>query len=99
MMQGQGGNRGLPEDMWFAEGQQIACEGSICAFIQNAGGAWSWQIKTLAQDLADHGCKICGSVPIGFPGTNDVSQGQLTFNYVDTSKADCDSQANDLLCY
>jgi len=26
--------------------------------------------------------EVCGSVPTGFPGNNDVKNGQLTFNYV-----------------
>ncbi|RSL39672.1 hypothetical protein CEP54_016280 [Fusarium duplospermum] len=38
--------------------------------------------KELAHYIAEHGCLACGSVPTGFPGSNDVTQGELTFNYV-----------------
>lgn len=68
----------------FNNGQQIACtDNNICAFVQNFGGQVSEsQIGTLLGNLVDHGCKTCGSVPLGFPNSNDVSQGELTVNFV-----------------
>jgi hypothetical protein len=49
----------------FSNGQHIACEAGICAFLQNVGA-----LCTLAQDIVNHGCKSCGSVPVGFPQIN-----------------------------
>jgi len=76
---------------WFANGEQIACisysnsDGgfsSYCAFLQNTGGAWGSRILELAHYLQAHGCKGCGSVPYFYPEINDVSHGELTYNYV-----------------
>ncbi|UPK93019.1 hypothetical protein LCI18_003954 [Fusarium solani-melongenae] len=67
---------------------QIACvtrendAGAICAFFQNTGGWQGQKAKELAHYITEHGCLACGSVPTGFPGSNDVAQGELTFNYV-----------------
>lgn len=33
--------------------------------------------------LLGYGCKACGSVPLGYPETNDVHMGELTSNFVD----------------
>jgi hypothetical protein len=56
----------------FSNGQHIACEAGICAFLQNVGGNTfnAGTLCTLAQDIVNHGCKSCGSVPVGFPQTN-----------------------------
>ena len=42
------------------------------------------KIRPLADALLKHGCATCGSVPIHFvdEGSNDPSEGILTFNYV-----------------
>lgn len=85
----------------YANGQQIACATvglenvtAYCAFLQNTGGTEGVNIKRLIHFIPDHGCDSCGSVPTGFPGLNDVSQGQLTINAV-TSPCDFDTQAGD----
>ncbi|ATY60061.1 Killer toxin, Kp4 [Cordyceps militaris CM01] len=64
----------------YATGQQIACTGSLCAFFQNGASGTAGQASALLQQLLDHGCKKCGSVPTQ-PG-NDVSRGELTVNIV-----------------
>ena len=75
---------------WYANGEQIACVSietedgydSFCAFLQNTGGAWGSRILELANYIVGHGCKSCGSVPYFYPEENDVSRGELTYNYV-----------------
>lgn len=55
---------------------------------ETTGGVLGRDIKILYQDLVDHGCSACGSVPTGLPaGINDVSRGMLTLNFV--SDPDC----------
>ncbi|KAI8663272.1 hypothetical protein FSOLCH5_008426 [Fusarium solani] len=79
---------GVDPNRWYNNGQQIACvtrqndAGAICAFFQNTGGWQGQKAKELAHYITEHGCLACGSVPTGFPGSNDVAQGELTFNYV-----------------
>jgi hypothetical protein len=54
-----------------------------CAFLQGtASGVSGTQIYALIQQLQGHNCKDCGSVPIGFPQSNDPSSGILTVNFV-----------------
>lgn len=60
----------------YNTGQQIACTGSLCAFYQNGATGTANDASAQLQQLLDHGCKKCGSVPTQ-PG-NDVSQGELT---------------------
>ncbi|RUS14541.1 killer toxin [Endogone sp. FLAS-F59071] len=82
----------LADSRWVDNGVQIACvrephsgdsDGSICAFMQNTGGAPASSLKQLAQDIVDHGCNKCGSVPLFYPtDNNDGDHGILTFNYV-----------------
>jgi hypothetical protein len=87
---------------WFANGEQIACVSvetedgpvSFCAFLQHTGGAWGSRILELAYFLRDHGCQSCGSVPYYYPGVNDVSSGELTYNFV---RKPC--SRDDGLCY
>ena len=62
-------------------------EGGICVFPQKmASGATLdlGTIRELADALLEHGCHVCGSVPIHFvdQGSNDPGDGILTFNYV-----------------
>ncbi|TQV90464.1 hypothetical protein V2A60_010454 [Cordyceps javanica] len=64
----------------YNTGQQIACTGSLCAFYQNGASGSAGQTSEFLQQLLDHGCKKCGSVPTQ-PG-NDVSKGELTVNVV-----------------
>jgi hypothetical protein len=91
---------GIDSGAFFNNGQLIACDNKICAFLQGTNGGNAGTLCTLAGDIVNHGCKTCGSVPTGYPGSNgkspddhghrphandaciDVSQGQLTFNYV-----------------
>ena len=58
-------------------------EGGICLFPQRTSLNLE-QIKPLVDAILDHGCTTCGSVPIHFvdEGSNDPSDGILTFNYV-----------------
>ena len=71
--------RGNDMNRWYGNGQNIACLGNICAFLQNSSGANGARILLLAQAIVEHGCKICGSAPFA---NNNVNTGQLTFNYV-----------------
>ena len=59
-------------------------EGGICLFPQNGGSLTLEQIRPLTNSILEHGCQTCGSVPIHFvdQGSNDPSDGILTFNYV-----------------
>jgi hypothetical protein len=75
---------------YYNNGEQIACdkvqaiEGTvtICAFLQNSNGAPGSSIKGLAHYIPDHGCTVCGSVPLFYPDDNNVDNGELTFNVV-----------------
>lgn len=69
----------------YKNGEQIACyqRSSICAFLQKtANGVSGANVRKLAKYIPDHGCKVCGSVQTDFPNSNDVNNGELTFNYV-----------------
>ena len=58
--------------------------GSLCAFTQgnvNSIGTSGAVIKRKLQQLSDHGCQICGSVPLG-DGNDPAEAGILTVNYV-----------------
>jgi hypothetical protein len=62
-------------------------EGGICLFLQHMadGATLSLEsIRPLMDAILEHGCTTCGSVPIHFvdKGSNDPSDGILTFNYV-----------------
>lgn len=39
---------------------------------------------TLLNTLIQHGCKTCGSVPFDVYTTNDVNNGEITVNYVNS---------------
>jgi len=59
--------------------------GGICVFPQGLQVPLTLgKIKPLADALLKHGCATCGSVPVHFvdEGSNDPSEGILTFNYV-----------------
>jgi hypothetical protein len=88
---------GIDQNTTFNDGELIACSGFICAFLQGTGGLDGAAVLALApqitgrsslsrylfsSDSTGHGCNQCGSVPIGFPTTNDVANGQLTINAV-----------------
>ncbi|KAF6222458.1 hypothetical protein HO133_001544 [Letharia lupina] len=65
--------------------------GGICLFPQGASLSLE-QIRPLTDAILEHGCSTCGSVPIHFvdQGSNDPSDGILTFNYVENPF--CDQQ-------
>ncbi|KAK4237190.1 killer toxin [Achaetomium macrosporum] len=68
---------------WYNNGEHVACNGDgICTFLQNTGGWQGARIRELAPFIPGHGCDVCGSVPTDYPWTNNVENGQLTFNYV-----------------
>jgi hypothetical protein len=75
---------GVDPNRWYNDGQQIACffPSHIYAFLQNTQGARGSDIQRLAHFVRDHGCTVCGSVPYGYPGDNNVNNGMLTYNYV-----------------
>ncbi|OCL14192.1 killer toxin [Glonium stellatum] len=78
----------VPDDQFYANGEHIVCiesgsrAYSICAFCQMSGGAPGSSIKVLARELLAHGCQNCGSIPLFYPGDNNVADGELTFNAV-----------------
>jgi hypothetical protein len=78
---------GINQSHWYEDWKSIACitlnytrgGGSVCAYLQNTGGALGSKISELAHYIPDHGCAVCGSVPFAYPSGNDVSSGELTF--------------------
>lgn len=50
------------------------CDADQCLITQA-------RVYELLLDLINHGCRVCGSVPVDFPN-NDPSNGILTINYV-----------------
>ena len=81
---------------FYESGAKIVCLpqgqsflGGICAFTQGqvgksglaAHGVTGAQIKQKLQQLSLHGCRICGSVPLG-DGNDPHEAGILTVNYI-----------------
>ncbi|MCJ1359270.1 MAG: hypothetical protein MMC33_009271 [Icmadophila ericetorum] len=75
----------LDPDDYFYEGSQIACYHNVCAFVQNADGAYGDVIQDAARSILRHGCLTCGSAPLGYPNVTDVTHGELTYNAVSDS--------------
>ncbi|KFX92759.1 hypothetical protein O988_07137 [Pseudogymnoascus sp. VKM F-3808] len=79
--------QGIDDNRWYNDGEQIACEwadffsGALCVFWQGSNGNTGAETKNYIRALADHGCGRCGSVPYGYPNTNDISNGMLTVNW------------------
>ena len=80
----------LPNDriVCLPTGQSLL--GGICAFAQGsnvpATGVTGALVKRKLRELSDHGCRVCGSVPLS--GDNDpLRHGILTVNYI--SKLAC----------
>lgn len=73
---------GVDPNYYYQNGEQIACAGDLCAFCQNSNGAPGHSIRSLIVQLVNHGCSACGSIPLFYPGDNDVSHGELTVNAV-----------------
>lgn len=67
---------------FYGNGQQIICEiqTGVCAFTQNSGGISGGSVTGFLNELLQHGCTVCGSVPLN-PG-NNVANGELTVNSV-----------------
>ncbi len=74
-----------PEGVW-SNGQHVACvphvTGRLCAFYQNIGSRTfnKGQSVSYLDQLKDHGCRVCGSVPTD--AGNNGGNGELTVNYV-----------------
>ncbi|KAK5988805.1 KP4 killer toxin [Cladobotryum mycophilum] len=91
--------RGMDQNQKFGDGQHVTCiqssnigNPSLCIFYQKTGRQWSvGQTVNYVQNLLDHGCKACGSVPTD-PG-NDVNRGELTANMVTNARRGLDSVA------
>ncbi|KAH7210773.1 killer toxin [Fusarium redolens] len=95
----------IDPNRWYNNGEHIMCFTSYphteigikaplssCAFLQKSGGAPGRSIKPLLEALNNHGCRMCGSVPLFYPqGDNDIDHhGELTINFVDHNKVHCD---------
>lgn len=86
--------------------------GSFCLFMQGdhpnsylnpitgkiVVGVDGQTIKEKVNDLYSHGCRGCGSVPIG-PQNDPNSQGILTVNYVATPGCDGSNYDGKLTCF
>lgn len=81
----------MADDDIYAPGAKIICLpqgksflGGICVFTQGnvaALGTYGEVIKQKLRELSQHGCDVCGSVPIG--DNNDPREsGILTVNYI-----------------
>ena len=71
----------------YENGQQIACESNVCAFLKgvpdDADPVLGYEIWQLMGILSEHGCHNCGSVPVNaLKCDNDNGSGELTINYV-----------------
>lgn len=90
-------NRDIDRSRQYSQGQEIACtDNNICAFVQNYDGTVSGdKIANLMPYLVDHRCGTCGSVPLNYPNSNDVSQGELTVNYVQNA---CFRRSGSFVC-
>lgn len=83
----------IDPNRWYKNGEHIVCAGAggtgLCAFPQNTGGIPGKAVLKLLQDLHQHGCSKCGSIPIFFPDgdNNDNTHGILTVNQV--ARANC----------
>lgn len=88
----------IDPNFFFPDGRQIACSSSICAFLQKSQGASGSLIRTILDDLKNHNCKVCGSVPTLFRnGTNDINFGELTLNFVSQPCGDASAPCLGLL--
>jgi len=54
------------------------------------------KFQELAGYIVLHECDVCGSVPTDYPAGNDVSKGELTFNFVTNS---CSRKDSTDVCY
>ncbi|KAK7408549.1 hypothetical protein QQX98_009310 [Neonectria punicea] len=88
ILNGDGASQGIADDRWYKNGEHIYCgmntDSWSCAFLQKSGGAPGKSIKKLIRALADHNCVHCGSVPLFFPQDNNVENGELTVNIINS---------------
>lgn len=59
--------------------------GGICMFPENLPRGTSitlTQARNFTEQILGRGCTTCGAVPIGYPRTNNVANGQLKIDYV-----------------
>ena len=92
-------NAGIQGNRVYRNGEHIACvdrtslaapSGGFCAFLQGTNRDVNGNnIRDLIGQIVGHGCKVCGSVPIDFPGSNDPKNGILTVNYVSSTDNPC----------
>ncbi|RFU73385.1 kp4 killer toxin [Trichoderma arundinaceum] len=85
-------NQRINVNRWYSNHEYVACQqrwyssaGDYCVFLQGTkNGASGGTIKARMDDLFNHGCETCGSVPINFhwPDSNDDKDGILTVNYI-----------------
>lgn len=92
----------IDPDRLYDNEEHIMCDGvdtnSICLFPQGTeSGLLGSSIPGLINALVDHGCAVCGSVPIFFPGSNDPSEGILTSNWVNFDDG-CDVDESTTVC-
>jgi hypothetical protein len=68
---------------------------SLCIFYQNTGGRQFTVSQTInyVQQLIDHGCQACGSVPTD--SGNNVANGELTANMVTNAQPGVDRRKED----
>ena len=61
--------------------------GGICMFPENLSSGTSItlaQARNFTDEILGHGCTTCGGVPINYPKTNNVLNGELKIDYVAT---------------
>ena len=76
----------------YNNGERIACvKHHICVFLQKTPhGISGDRVRRLLPVLRAWGCRICGSIPIGYlEGTNNNEDGELTVNYTRDESMDC----------
>lgn len=93
----------LDDKRTYDNGEDVACieidslnfsgsfKSTLCAYIQNSKGNVSGAtLKGVFKELQDHGCAICGSVPLLYAkGDDDINHGELTINLVDGLPDNC----------
>jgi len=78
----------IDKNRQYQNGEKIMCQSldmgkGTCLFLQGTnGGLPGSAMSNLILSLIGHECQQCGSVPIGFPGSNDPGNGILTSNFV-----------------
>lgn len=43
-------------------------------FSANIDGLYGAEVKAMTEKIVDHGCKRCGTCPVGYPESNDGKQ-------------------------